>query len=172
MITCFAWVSTLAGVANTSAYTLQSLVAANYPDYEAERWHVTLLISALLVVGGLLNVYAWRSIPWIETLAGILHIMLFVIFMVALVALAPKHTASFVFTKPASYSGWNNRFVSFNLGLMTPSWGFVGQCDKIERFQRLASLTSRKDSTVRFTCLRRSASLVLPCPVPSSGQLH
>ena len=129
VITCFAWTSTLAGVANTTAYTLQSLAAANYPDYEAERWHVTLIIFALLVVGGLLNVYAWRLIPWIETLAGILHVLLFIIFMVVLTSLAPKHNADSVFLTPASYSGWNNKFVSFNLGLMTPSWGFVGQYD-------------------------------------------
>lgn len=74
--------------------------------------------------------YAWRLIPWIETLAGILHIMLFAIFMVVLVTLAPKNTAYSVFLKPASYSGWDNKFVSFNLGLMTPSWGFVGQYDR------------------------------------------
>jgi choline transport protein len=126
-ITCFAWISTLAGVANTTAYMLQSLVAANYPSYEPKAWHLTLLIFALLVMGGLMNMYAWFLIPWLETLAGVLHILLFVVFVVVLVTVAPRHSADFVFLKSASSSGWNNQFVSFNMGLMTPTWGFVGE---------------------------------------------
>jgi len=125
-ITWFAWVSTLAGVANTSAYMLQSLVAANYPNYEAKAYHVTLIIFALLIVEGLMNMFTWFLIPWIELLAGILHIVLFVTFVVVLVTLAPRHSAEFVFLQRESASGWTNAFASFNLGLMTPSWGFVG----------------------------------------------
>lgn len=86
-ITCFAWISTLAGVANTTAYMLQSLGAANYPSYEAKEWHVTLLIFALLIAGGLINMYTWFLITWLETLAGVLHVVLFIIFVVVLVSL-------------------------------------------------------------------------------------
>lgn len=125
-VTWFAWVSTLAGVANTSAYMLQSLVAVNYPNYVAQPWHVTLIIFALLMVEGLMNMYTWFLIPWFELVAGILHIILFIIFVVVLVTLAPRHSAEFVFTRQASDSGWTSAFVSFNLGLMTPTWGFVG----------------------------------------------
>jgi choline transport protein len=116
-ITCFAWISTLAGVANTTAYMLQSLVAVNYPSCEPKAWHLTLLIFALLVMGGLMNMYAWFLIPWLETLAGVPHILLFVVFVVVLVTLAPRHSADFVFLKSAGSSGWNNQFVSFNIGL-------------------------------------------------------
>ena len=126
-ITWFAWVSTLAGVANTSAYMLQSLVVANYPDYIAKPYHVTLIIFALLIVEGLMNMYTWFLIPWFELLAGILHIILFIIFVVVFVTLAPRHSAEFVFMKQNSASGWTNTFISFNLGLMTPTWGFVGK---------------------------------------------
>jgi len=126
-ITWFAWVSTLAGIANTSAYMLQSLVVANYPNYEAKAYHVTLIIFALLIIEGLMNMYTWFLIPWIELLAGILHIVLFITFVVVLVTLAPRHSAGFVFLQRESASGWTNAFAAFNLGLMTPSWGFVGQ---------------------------------------------
>ncbi|KAK3716360.1 hypothetical protein LTR37_006510 [Vermiconidia calcicola] len=128
-VTWFGWVSLLAGVANTTAYMLQQLVVANYPNYKAETWHVTLIIFALLIVGGLMNMYAFWLIPWIELVAGILHIILFIIFVVVLVTLAPRHEASFVFLDRASAagnSGWSNSFVGWNLGLWTPSWGFVG----------------------------------------------
>jgi len=150
-ITCFAWISTLAGVANTTAFMLQSLVAANYPDYEPQAWHVTLLIFALLIMGGLMNMYTWFLIPWLETLAGLLHIVLFVIFVVILVALAPRHSAEFVFTKSASSSGWTNQFISFNMGLMTPTWGFVGRSRTRACPSRLTQVT---DCSSRFRWCR------------------
>lgn len=125
-LTRFAWVSLLAGVANTTAFMLQSLVVVNYPTYVAEAWHVTLLIFALVIVEGLINMYAFWVIPWIELMAGILHIVLFIIFVVVLVTLAPRHNADFVFFEKSQASGWNNYYISWNLGLLTPTWGFVG----------------------------------------------
>jgi len=126
-VTWFAWVSVLAGVANTSAYMLQSLIAANNPEYVPEAFHVTLIIFALLIFMGLMNMFTWFLIPWFELAAGILHIVLFVIFVVVFVTLSPRKSADFVFLRSASQTGWNNPFISFNLGLMTPTWGFVGK---------------------------------------------
>jgi hypothetical protein len=74
-----------------------------------------------------MNMYTWFLIPWIELLAGVLHIVLFIIFVVVLVTLAPRHSAEWVFLKENTASGWTNSFVAFNLGLMTPTWGFVGK---------------------------------------------
>lgn len=133
-ITWFGWVSTLAGVANTSAYMLLALVQANYPDYVYKAWHQTLIIFALLIVGSLMNVYTWFIIPWFEVLAGCLHIILFIIFVAVLLSLAPQHTGQFVFLKQYADSGWSNKFIEFNLGLLTPIWGFVGE----SRFRSLS----------------------------------
>lgn len=60
-ITWFAWVSTLAGVANTSAYMLQSLISANNPNYVPQAFHVTLIIFALLIFFGLANMFTWYA---------------------------------------------------------------------------------------------------------------
>lgn len=106
---------------------IQGLATLNYPDYVPERWHLTLIILAMLVVEGLMNMYTFWLIPWIELLAGILHVVLFIVFVVVLVALAPRHSPEFVFLKGASGSGWTNDFVSWNIGLLTPTWGFVGK---------------------------------------------
>lgn len=107
---------------------IQGLVILNYPDYVPERWHLTLIILAMLTVEGLMNMYTFKLIPWIELLAGILHVVLFIVFVVVLVALAPRHTADYVFLKDAGgASGWTNNFVSWNIGLVTPTWGFVGK---------------------------------------------
>jgi choline transport protein len=106
---------------------LQGIIAANYPDYPAKAWQLTLIIFATLISGGLMNMYAWFLIPWLELLSGILHILLFIIFVVVFVTIAPRHSAEWVFLHQESSSGWMNKFVSFNLAMWAPSWGFVGE---------------------------------------------
>jgi len=51
---------------------LRSLVVANSANYIAEKWHVTLLIFAMLVIGALINIFSWPLIPWIEMHTGVL----------------------------------------------------------------------------------------------------
>ena len=86
-----------------------------------------MIIFAMLIVQCLMNMYTFWLIPWIELTAGILHVLLFIVFAVVLTVMAPKHTANFVFFDKASTSGWSNSFVTWNLGLLTPAWGFVGK---------------------------------------------
>ncbi|KAJ5566055.1 hypothetical protein N7535_007693 [Penicillium sp. DV-2018c] len=124
-VTWFAWVSTLAGVANTTATMIQGLASANYPDYEPESWHITLIIIGMLSVEALMNMYTFWLIPWLEMLAGILHICLLIVFLVVFTALGPRHTPEYVFAHTESASGWA-KFPAWNIGLLTPVWGFVG----------------------------------------------
>lgn len=88
-MTWFAWVSALAGSTTSEAAISQGLVSTNYPNYVAERWHITLIICALLITVGLLNTYCFCLIPWMELAAGVLHVILWLIFIVVLVTL-PK----------------------------------------------------------------------------------
>ncbi|KIX04956.1 uncharacterized protein Z518_05828 [Rhinocladiella mackenziei CBS 650.93] len=125
-ITWFSWISLLAGVVNIAANMIQTLAIANYPSYVPENWHVVLIMYALLIVMGLLNMYAFWIIPWVELVAGLLHIILWIVFVSVLVTLAPRHTADFVFLEKSALSGWTNEYVSFNLGMLTITWGFVG----------------------------------------------
>ena len=126
-MTWFAWVSVLAGVVNITANVIQALAELNFPDYAPQRYQLTLMVWAILIVEGLMNIYVFWLIPWIELLAGLLHIVLFVVFVVVLVTLAPRHSSDFVFFDRATASGWGNGFVSWNLGLLTPMWGFIGE---------------------------------------------
>lgn len=81
-VTWFAWVSALAGSTSSEANVLLGLVSTNYPDYVYRPWHLTLAIIAQLVVLGLVNMYAFRVIPWLELLAGVLHVVLWFFFIV------------------------------------------------------------------------------------------
>ncbi|KAL6251538.1 hypothetical protein RBB50_001747 [Rhinocladiella similis] len=125
-VTWFAWVSALAGSTSGEAALLQALIAENIPGYTPERWHLTLIMWALLISVGLMNMYTFWVIPWLELTAGILHVVLFIIFMVVLVTLAPRHDSHFVWFTDSTQSGWDSSFVAFNLGMLAPAWGFIG----------------------------------------------
>ena len=126
--TWFAWISLLCSSVNFTAYIVQGIATMNYPSWVPERWQTTLIIIAMLAMQALMNMYTFRVIPLLEVVAGILHIALFIVFMVVRLSMAPsKHSAEFVFLRTSEgASGWSNQFVSWNLGLITSVWGFVG----------------------------------------------
>ena len=119
------------GIGNSTAYWITSIVQLNYPTYKVELWHTTLVIWAQIIIAVTLNLYKFgRLVPWIESAAGFMHVAMFVSFSIVLLALAPKQSADFVFFQrvdSAVTSGWTNSFISWNLGLQTSVWSFVGR---------------------------------------------
>lgn len=126
-MTWFGWVSLEAGIINITAIMLQAVVQLKNPDYVAERWHLTLIILAMLLLQGLMNMYTFWLIPWIELFAGIGHVCLFVVFVVVLVVLSPRHSGHFIFLEQSVSSGWSDKFVAWNLGMLTCAWSFTGE---------------------------------------------
>lgn len=62
-ITWFGYVSLLAGIANVTIILLESLVALNNPTYAAAGWHTSVLVIAMCVFQGAMNMYAFKLIP-------------------------------------------------------------------------------------------------------------
>ncbi|PGG95480.1 hypothetical protein AJ79_10032 [Helicocarpus griseus UAMH5409] len=122
----FAWVTALAGSTSSEAAILQGLVSTSYPNYVPERWRLTLIMYALLISVGLINMYAFWLVPWLELASGVLHVILWLIFVVVMVTLGPGHKPDFVFLEGGALSGWGSSFVAFNLGMFVPAWGFIG----------------------------------------------
>lgn len=173
-VTWTSWIALLAGIANIAANVITVIVTANYPNYVSQGWHVILIMWAILIVLGLLNMYAFWLIPWIELLAGLLHIILWVVFAVVLLVLAPRHTSSFVFLEKANSSGWTNDFVSFNLGIVLITWGFVG-FDAVAHISEVcAYCTSHPQHACTdlnpFPPRRKREKLARPSPAPCSGR--
>lgn len=125
-VTWTSWIALLAGITNIAANVTTVLVNASYPNYSPQGWHTVLIMYAYLVALGLLNMYGFWLIPWIELIAGLLHVTLWLVFAVVLLTLAPRHSNEFVFFEKANMSGWSSDFVSFNLGIVLITWGFVG----------------------------------------------
>lgn len=125
-ITVFAWQATATSVTYLTATQIQGLMILNYPDYLPQRWHGTLLMIAIVAVFFVTNVYGIRLLPAIELLGGISHVAFFVALLVALVVLAPKSSATFVFTDLENAGGWSSNGVSWCVGLLTVVYCFVG----------------------------------------------
>ena len=103
------------------------MISLSYPDWEIKGWHTLLIMYAYLIVFGAMNMYLFWIIPWVEFLAGILHVILWIVFATVLLTLAPRHTTDFVFWEHTNQSGWDNNYVAFNLGIILITWGFVGR---------------------------------------------
>lgn len=126
-VTWFSWIAITAGTTNVIGNIVTTLVNVQYPDYSSKSWHLILIMYGFLLVLGLLNQFAFWIIPWVEMAAGILHIVLFITFVAVLSSLGQQNSADFVFFEKANASGWQSDFVSFNLGIILITWGFVGK---------------------------------------------
>jgi choline transport protein len=58
---------------------------------------------------------------------GILHIVLFIVFIVILIVYGPRNDSEFVFkTLTSDLSGWNSPGVSWGLGLLSMTFSVTG----------------------------------------------
>lgn len=89
---------------NTASNITTALIGISYSDWVVQGWHTVLIMYAYLIVFGAMNMYLFWIIPWIEFLAGILHVVLWVVFAVVLLTLAPRHTTHFVFFEGSEMS--------------------------------------------------------------------
>ena len=122
--TTFSWIALLASISNVTANAIVSVAVANNPSFDVKQWQIVLIMLGCLVGIGLLNLYLFRVIPWIECVAGLLHIVLWIVFIVVLLTLADRHSSNFVFFQGSTLSGWNSA-AAFNIGNSASSWCFV-----------------------------------------------
>ena len=122
------WVSLECGIANITAIMLQQTIMLNNPSYDPKNWHITLIMIAMLVVQGAINSngFTFALVPWLELLAGILYVCLFVVFMVVYLTLGTRHSTDYIFFHHEISSGWSNQYVAWNLGMLTCVWSFTG----------------------------------------------
>ncbi|KAK4502029.1 hypothetical protein PRZ48_007840 [Zasmidium cellare] len=126
-LTWLGWISLLCGIVNVTAGLLLSLVSLCIPSYSPEDWHLYLVIVAFAVTQAACNIFAWKLLPAAEIVAGWLHVLLFFVFLGVLGGMGSKHDAEYVFTHFEASSGWEgNRFVAWNLGMLSTTWSYTG----------------------------------------------
>lgn len=100
----------------------------NYPSYEPEGWHGTLLVFAVLFLPLLVNIFARRLLAPVEVLSGVIHILSYPVIMVVMIVLGQRHTNEFVWTEfVTDQSGWHNKGVIYSIGLLTAAFTLSSQ---------------------------------------------
>ena len=106
---------------------IQGLLVLNYPSYDYQRWHGTLLFYAVLSLALFVNTYLGRLLPQIESMMLLIHILGFFGILIPLVYLSPHQSAKFVFTDFLNLGGWSSKPLSFFIGLITALDSFPGK---------------------------------------------
>jgi choline transport protein len=106
---------------------ITSLAIFNNEGYVPERWHTSLIMIAVMIIPFAFNLWFRRVLDTFEAFGGILHICLFIAFIVVLIVYGPQSDPDFVFkTLIWETSGWNNPGVSWGLGLLSMTFSVTG----------------------------------------------
>ncbi|KAK8856695.1 amino acid permease [Apiospora arundinis] len=125
-VTWTGYVATFASSVNFGTAVLEGIIQLNYPDYVVEGWRTTLISLGTLAVITLINLYAFRVVPWFDLFSGVLNILLFVAFMIIFLVMAPKNGGE-IFTQTNVSSGWTNSYyASSQIGSLSNVWLFIG----------------------------------------------
>lgn len=112
------YVALLASCLNGNTTLLEGMIQLAYPEFSSGGWHTTVINFATVGFCAVVNLYAFWLVPWFELLTGILNICLFVIFVVVLWVMSPRNSTEIFFQKNIS-TGWDNYFVSANIGALS-----------------------------------------------------
>lgn len=86
-LTMTGWQSAITGIGFLIAGVIQGLIVLNNSSYEAERWHGTLMVIAVVAICVGFNTFLARRLPLIEGTLAVLHFGgLFVIIIILCVA--------------------------------------------------------------------------------------
>ncbi|EXJ61484.1 uncharacterized protein A1O5_11800 [Cladophialophora psammophila CBS 110553] len=119
------WQACLASAAYLGGTIIQGLLVLNYPSYDFQRWHGTLLLYSVIFLAMLFNTYLAKQLPKVEGAVLIVHIVGFFGVLITLVYLAPHGTANDVFVQYLANGGYD-KGTSFFVGLITTVFAFIG----------------------------------------------
>ena len=143
MLTVLGWLTVAgwtAAIASTSFFTssiIQALIVQGNPEYQPTGWQGTLLMWAVLLMVLLFNTVLGSTLPAIEVLILVIHVLGFFAILIPLLYLSPKGNASDVFTKFLNNGGWNTKSLSFFVGLSGNAAALVGKLDFSTTARRL-----------------------------------
>lgn len=107
------WMSTLGWLASTASSVfvcttlVESMVAVGRDSFTFPNWQYTLIMLAFLAITIVFNTWGASSLPMLETLSLLAHLIGFFVVIIPVLIMAPKNSASEVFTSFTSSSGWD-----------------------------------------------------------------
>lgn len=106
---------------------IQGLLVLNYPGYDFQRWHGTLIYFAVIAVAFFINTVTKPLLPVIEVFFLVVHILGFFALVIPLIVLAPHASAKEVFATFYNGGNWGSDGLSFFIGLTVTMFAFVGK---------------------------------------------
>ncbi|KAF2183460.1 amino acid transporter [Zopfia rhizophila CBS 207.26] len=159
-ITVSAWSFACAGPPSIIANIITSLTIFNYPDYESQRWHTSLVMCASIIFPLLFNLYFRKLLSAFELFGGILHIVLFIAMIVVLAVGGQKSSSEFVFkTLTNNVSGWENSGVAWGLGLLTVTFSVTGFDSVLHMSDEVKKVKTRVPQSIILACTVNSVML-------------
>lgn len=105
---------------------IEAVIQLTYPDFEMGGWHTTVIMLVIIAFCAIVNIWLFRAVPWFGLLSGILNVSLFAVTVIVLWVMSPRNSGEIFFTA-ASTSGWDNYFLSANIGSLSNIWLYVGK---------------------------------------------
>ena len=127
-----AWQADLAAIFYLGGTIIQGMIVMNYPDYNFQRWHGTLLLWSMIIIGVTFNTVLARLLPWVEGTILITHCVGFIVVLVPIVYLGPHASAKDVFAQYLTLGNYSPG-ASFFVGLITTVFGFLGMSGSVGR---------------------------------------
>ena len=120
------WQTGIASIAFLAGLQIQGLIALNSSTYAPQRWQGTLLVIAVASFSIIFNTVFASKLPMVEGLVLILHLFGFFAILIPLWVLAPRNSASVVFTQFSDGGGWGSNAVACLVGLLSPVFTILG----------------------------------------------
>jgi amino acid transporter len=118
------YVALLASCLNGNTVILEGVIQLAHPEFETGGWRTTLIMITMVVFCAVINMYAFWLVPWFELLTGFLNVAIVLVIFVVLWAMAPRNNVD-IFVQTNVSSGWDNYFVSANLGALSNIYLFI-----------------------------------------------
>ena len=106
---------------------IQALIGLNDPEYEAQPYQGTLFVFAMVLLLFSFNVFASKQMPMMQNFLLVLHTLAFFVIVIVLWALAPKQSASAVFTSFTNDGGWSSMAVAVMIGQISAIYGSLSK---------------------------------------------
>jgi choline transport protein len=137
------WQTGLASLAFLVGTMIQGLLVLDDANYVFESWHGTLLVIAITAFCIIFNTFLAKKLPMVETMVLIIHLLGFFAILIPLWVLAPRNTASEVFTEFLNLGGWSTTGLAFMVGLLSPVYTLLGADSAVHMSEEIkdASLT-------------------------------
>ncbi|KAI9700999.1 MAG: hypothetical protein M1836_001667 [Candelina mexicana] len=126
------WLSALGWQSGTgsSSYLagtmIQAILVFCYPEYTPTRWQGSLFMIAMVLIATFFNTWGASQLPTLEGVILVLHIFGFFAILIPLWVLAPRNSATEVFTSFSNGGGWPSMGTAVIIGQIVPIFCFVG----------------------------------------------